>query len=166
MAFTTLLHSSPNLFQPFQFIPTGAHHCSSTPILLFLHEISIFLRILLARFVPSRAGMQPASPFCSRIETGHSQLFASWPTGLRAPTLACSVSCNCMHVPHSWRHDWYVGPCISMYCSLMQSSPSKEWDSSQEALSSSPTVLISSCVMWRELLNFSEPQFLYLYSGA
>ena len=57
-----------------------------------------------------------------------------------------------------------MGLCITVQFNA--SSPSKEWDSSQKDLSSNPTVLISSCVVWRELFNFSEQQFLYLYSDA
>lgn len=80
------------------------------------------------------------------------------------PWHVVSVSCNCACIPHTRRLDWYTGLCISVQFNA--SSSSKEWDSSQKDLSSNPTVLISSCLVWRELLNFSEQQFLYLYSDA
>ena len=80
------------------------------------------------------------------------------------PWHVVSVSCNCACIPHTRRHNWYMGLCITVQFNA--SASSKEWDSSQKDLSLNPTVLISSCVVWRELFNFSEQQFLYLYSDA
>lgn len=106
---------------------------SYTSLLLFLHGISIFLRILSAHFVPSKAYMQPASPFCFQSWT-HKPLTFDPLASYDRPWHVVSFSCSCACIPHTRRHDWYTGLCISVQFNA--SSSSKEWDSSQKDLSS------------------------------
>lgn len=130
-AFTTL-YSSPNLSITSHCIRIGAFRGTSrdfsvlyTPLLLFLHGISICLRILIAHFVPSKADMQPASPFCFlRVEKAtHKPLNFHPLASYHRPWHVVSVSCNCACIPHTRRQNWYMGLCISVQFNA--SSPAK-----------------------------------------